>query len=176
MKLSVRRLAASAALTLGLTAGAAMAAAPAYAYGPNSGTVTVNNTIVAPGAGVIFAGNFNCANCTVNIYIHSVGLFLGTTTTNAQGLFSTTVTVPSNFSGNHELIAVASDGESASTAILVSSTSSAPPAAVPPSSGLPFTGADVGASVGVAAVAIGIGGGLVLMSRKRRQADELVSR
>lgn len=160
--MDIRKFAARAAVGAVLMGGVALAGAPAFAYGPTGNTAAASSTTVSPGGTITISGTLACANCPVNIYLDSTANLLASTMTNASGAFSATVTIPSGYSGYNTLMAVASNGATATTTIDV-----IVPAATPTST-LATTGADVAGAVGVAAVAIGAGGGLVLLSRKRR--------
>jgi hypothetical protein len=161
--MKVRRFVARTAVAAAAVGGLSLlGAAPAFAYGPTGNTAATSSATVSPGGTVLFEGHLDCFNCSVSVYINGYNGAIATTTTNAAGDFSVSVTIPSGLSGYHTLTAVASNGASASTTIdiVVPATST--------TSALATTGADVAGAIGVAAVAIGAGGGLVLLSRKRR--------
>ena len=141
-------------------------ATPAFAYGPNAATVTTSTSSIAPGGSFTVQGSNFQPNATVTVTLHSNPVTLGTTTANSSGDFSIVVTIPSDtVPGTHEVIATDTAGDSASTEIVVTGT-----VPVATSSGLAFTGADIAALSGVGAIALALGGMLILTGRRRRSA------
>lgn len=143
---------------------------PAFAYGPNAPSVTTNTSSVTPGGTLVVTGTGFEPNSLITLVLHSDPVTLGTVTANANGSFTDEVTVPSDTPpGDHTIIASDTYGDTASTEIVVtaavtganSTTSSG-------GSGLAFTGADIAALTSVGAVALALGGMLVLATRKRR--------
>jgi hypothetical protein len=103
----------------------------------------------------------------ITLTLHSTPVVLGTTTASATGTFSTTVTIPSNTTpGAHQIIATGTTGDSAITDITV--TGATISTATTTGSGLAFTGADIAIVSAVGAIALGLGGLLVLTARRRR--------
>jgi hypothetical protein len=142
--------------------------APAFAYGPNAATVGDSASSIGPGGSLTVSGSNFAPGDTVTIVLHSAPVTLGTTTVNASGAFSAVVTIPSDTApGQHEIVASDTDGDSASTSLLVTGT--VPLAATP---SLPFTGADIAALSGVGAVALALGGMLILTGRRRRRVTQ----
>jgi hypothetical protein len=103
----------------------------------------------------------------ITLTLYSTPVTLATTTATATGTFSVTVTIPSDtVPGAHTIVATGSTGDSATTAITVAST--VPVAVTTPT--LPFTGADIAALASVGAIALALGGMLILTGRRRRRA------
>lgn len=151
-----------AALGLGLSL---MVATPALAYG-NGGApiVTTNTSTGSPGGSLLVTGNNFVPNEGITLLLHSTPVTLGTTTADSIGTFSITVTIPTNTSpGVHQIVAAGATGDSATTTLTVEGT--VPVAAT---SGLAFTGADVAAVSGIGALALALGGVLILVSRRKR--------
>lgn len=141
-------------------------ATPAFAYGPNAPSSSSSSSSVAPGGSLTFSGSNFTPGATVTATLHSTPVTLGTTTAGSSGSFSMVVTIPSDtVPGAHTLIATDPDGDSASTAIVVTGTVTV----ATTSSGLAFTGADIAALSGVGALAMALGGMLILTGRRRRQ-------
>ncbi len=142
-------------------------AAPAFAYGPNAPTLSSNSSSVSPGGTLTVTGNNFTPGATVTIDLYSTPVQLATTTATGSGSFSVAVMIPSNtVPGAHTIVATDPNGDSASTAIVV--TGVVPVATTSP--GLPFTGADIAALSGVGALAMALGGMLILTGRRRRRA------
>jgi hypothetical protein len=142
-------------------------ATPAFAYGPNAPTVSSSSNSVAPGGTLTVSGNNFTPGTTVTIDLHSTPVLLATTTASGSGQFSVAVMIPSNtVPGTHTIIATDPNGDSASTEIVVTGT--VPVATTSP--GLAFTGADIAALTGVGAIAMALGGMLILTGRRRRRA------
>jgi alpha-L-fucosidase len=141
-------------------------AAPAFAYGPNAATVADSTSSIGPGGSLTVTGTNFAPGDTVTIVLHSAPVTLGTTTANPSGAFSVVVTIPSDTApGDHQIVASDPDGDSASTNLMVTGT--VPVATATPS--LPFTGADIAALSGVGAIALALGGMLILTGRRRRR-------
>jgi len=156
--------AAGLALTLGWS-GVAMAAP----YPPVAPAIATNTSIVGPGGSLIVTGNGFLPNEFITLFLHSTPVELGTTTADSTGSFSTPETIPPGTAlGAHTIVAIGASGDSATTAINVTSATT-PIAVVSSSSGLAFTGADIAAMSGVGAVALALGGTLVLTGRRRRR-------
>lgn len=147
-------------------------AAPAFAYGPG-GAPTVNSTSssTTPGGSLVVSGaNFD-PDEGITITLHSAPVTLATTTDGASGSFSVTVTIPTDIApGTHTIIATDASGDSASTTLVVTGPTPSPATATA-TSGLAFTGADIAALSGVGALALALGGMLLIVSRRRRIAE-----
>lgn len=89
------------------------------------------------------------------------------TTTNGSTTTSTSTTTLVGTGVGTGTGSLPGTGVASGTGVAAGSSGQAAPAGNPPS-GLAFTGADVELTMGVAAVALGVGGMLVLVSRKRR--------
>jgi len=141
-------------------------ATPAFAYGPNAPTVTASTTSIGEGGSLTVSGTDFMPNASITIVLHSDPVTLTTTTADATGSFSVVTTIPSDAApGAHAIVATDTDGDSASTALTVTGTT-VPIAA---DSALPFTGADIAALTGAGAVALGLGGTMILAGRRRRR-------
>ena len=88
-----------------------------------------------------------------------------TSTTSTTVASTTTTTAPRTGVATYPIVG----GASATTTTTVPATTTTTKA--PKKAALAFTGADVGLTVGAAAVALGLGGVLVLASRKRKAAQ-----
>lgn len=165
--LSIKRrllfVSATAALVLGVGWEAA-----AFAYGPSGPSIsTTTSTVPACDSIGVIGVNFP-PNESIILSIPAV---LGTSTSNSSGGFSDQVTIPCNtIPGPLTITAGSANGEEASTTVTV--LASAPAVVTAATSGLAFTGADISAMAGVAAVAVGIGGALMLATRRRRAAKD----
>jgi len=161
MKGKIALIAAVAALGLSFSA-------PAFAYGPNAAAVTSNTSSTGPGGSLTVSGSNFTPGGTVTIDIESTPVFLASVTADPTGAFSTTVTIPADtVPGSHTILATDAAGDSATTALTV--TGVVPVAASP---GLPFTGADIAALSGVGAIALALGGMLILTGRRRRRVAQ----
>lgn len=101
----MRRLAVSATAFLLLIFGAQAVLAQ---YGAN-GTLTLTNSIAAPGSDVGVTGTGFDPNSTVHLTIQSVPVLLGTVTTDGSGGFTMPVTIPMDFDGAHHIVATGVD-------------------------------------------------------------------
>lgn len=142
-------------------------ATPAFAYGPNAAVITTSTSVAGPGGSLTVFGSSFVPGETITLVLHSTPVTLGTTTADASGSFSTNVTIPSDTPpGAHKLIATGSSGDSSTTALTVTGGTATVAVATPD---LPFTGADIAAVSGVGAIALALGGVLLLAGRRRRQ-------
>lgn len=144
-------------------------AAPAFAYGPGGvPNLTSSTSTTAPGGSLLVSGANFVPNEGITITLHSTPVTLATTTADPSGSFSVTVTIPSNTTpGTHTILATGATGDSSSTTLVVSG--SVTSATV--TSGLAFTGADIAAMAGFGAIALAIGGMLILTTRRRRATE-----
>jgi hypothetical protein len=143
-------------------------ATPAFAYGPNAPTVTASASSVGAGGSLTVSGDGFTPNSSVMVTLHSSPVTLAVTTADPTGAFSVVVTIPSDTTpGTHTILATDPNGDSASTLLVVTGTAVAVGTAATPS--LPFTGADIAALSGVGAIAMALGGMLILTSRRRRR-------
>jgi hypothetical protein len=145
-------------------------AVPAFAYPAGVGpALSTNTSTTTPGGSLLVTGSNFVPNEGITLTLHSTPVTLATTTASGNGTFSVTVTIPSDTTpGTHTILAAGASGDSSSTTIFVTGAIS-PPATV--TSGLAFTGADIAAVSGVGAIALALGGMLVLTSRRRRVAE-----
>jgi hypothetical protein len=141
-------------------------ATPAFAYGPNAATVSSSTSSTGPGGSLTVSGSHFVPGGSITIVLHSTPVTLATTTADPTGSFSVSVTIPSDtVPGAHEIIASDTSGDSASTDLTVTGT--VPTATASPA--LAFTGADIAALSGVGAIALALGGMLILTGRRRRR-------
>lgn len=149
-------------------------ATPAFAYGPTAAAITSSSSAVGPGGSLTVGGSGFVPGGAITIVLHSTPVTIGGATANAAGTFSTVVTIPSDTTpGAHEIIASDDAGDTVSIALTVTGSSTgigATPATATPD--LPFTGADIAAVSGVGAIALALGGMLILTSRRRRHVSE----
>lgn len=149
--------------------------ATAFAYGSHPTLSTsVSSALVDPcGATIVSGSGFQPAEIAT-LVLDGPPVKLGTTTAGPTGSFSTTVSIPSGTAaGQYNLVSNGSDGDSAMTAITIGSGGCGVTTAAV-STGLAFTGADIAALAGVGAVALGMGGVLLLLGRRRRQSTESI--
>jgi len=142
--------------------------AAAFAYGGQPETMTtVNSAVVDPCNSIVVTGSGYQPGETVTLLLASTSL--GTTTADTTGAFSSTVTVPQGTAaGPYSLVSTGSSGDTSSTGVTVGTGGCGVTLAAVSSGGLAFTGADIAALVGVGAVALGLGGMLLLVTRRRR--------
>lgn len=141
---------------------------PAFAYGPNAAAITTSTSSTGAGGSFTVSGSNFTPGGTVTIDLHSNPIFLASVTADPNGAFSTTVTIPADtVPGTHAIVATDAAGDSATTDLTV--TGVVPVAA---SSGLAFTGADIAALSGVGAIALALGGMLILTGRRRRRVAQ----
>lgn len=163
------------------------------AYGPTAAAATITVTVSVNGAtGVVtvtITGNGFGASQTITLTLYSTPESLGTVQTNASGAFSNTVTLPAGVpAGTHTIVATdQQSGQTASASFTLAQASgpfgaAAPsagptqagpsgPAPAAPTARLPITGVDVAVLTGMGAVAIALGGFLVLSARRRRSGN-----
>jgi hypothetical protein len=167
----------------GICVGGLLWAAPAYAYGPNAPVISVNVSVVIPGGSLIVSGSGFQPGEAVTLQLFSTPVTVGTTSVDSGGTFSTSVTIPASTPlGNHTIVATGTTGDTASTSIVVVSTTASGLATGGTATGgtaggtsgsssggsLAFTGADIAAMAGVGAIALALGGMLVFAGRRRR--------
>ncbi len=184
-----RALIGGAALALVLGVGATSGPAGAAEYPPQPGT-TVSDTTPSPGQSIVVSGVTE-PNTLVTVTLSTMtpagglsaagGLSpaavtdytLGSTISDAVGLYSLTVTIPSNLAaGQYAMVAVANGSVISTTTLAVSPAggNTSPIASQTPSAGqLPVTGGDSVPMAAVALGAIGAGGALVVVSRRLRE-------
>ena len=166
-KLAVVTAAVGLALTLGWSTAAFAATSPPY---PPTGVpyVTTSSSTVVSGVAFTVSGCSLPANESITITLQaSTSVVLATTTTDSSGCFSITVTIPSNTAPGTYTI---SAGGLAFTTITV--TSAAPVPVVATTKPLAITGADIAALSGVGAIALALGGMLILTGRRRRRTTD----
>lgn len=174
MSMTRRFLMACAAATLTLSVGWEVAA---FAYGPTTPDpmISLSATCATPGGSLVVTGTDFDANEGVTVTLNGYSTALGSTTTNSSGDFSITVTIPTNATtGSNTITATDTSGYANSAPLTLGScvTTVAATSTTTTTSGLAFTGADIAGMAGVAAVAIGVGGILVLTTRRRRRTAE----
>lgn len=179
---TARLLVGPAALGLAVFGGSAALAAPAYAYGPTPApAVVINVSVVSAGGTITLSGTFGNQGDTLEFTLHSTPVVLGTTIAGVNGAYSVTLTIPSSTTpGTHTItISDLQTGASATSPTFTVlgasnstgglSTSGFSSTSNRGSGGLAFTGTYVAATTAVGAGAIGLGGVIVLSSRKRRR-------
>jgi len=165
MRRKISRLAVVAAALVAIS----LPASAAFAYGPGTtGTLALSTSTCSNAAGCspTASGTGFQPGEPIDLSLHSTPVDLGTTTADSSGDFSTVVNIPAGTSaGTHSIVAT---GETSGTVATTTFTVTAATTSTPSSTGLPITGADIAALVGVGAVAVALGGLLVLTSRRRR--------
>jgi membrane anchored protein len=179
---------------LAITAGLTLLAAPAWAqddYPPDSEQgLTVSESTVAPGETITVSGDGAEPGATVVFRLtrssaalgashalmagprlaalvrpqaqSSVGL--GSTTADADGSFSATLTIPSNTAEGTYTLTATSGGVVLATATIVVDAAGG--------GALPFTGSDVAPGLAVGATLI-VAGGLLLLAVRRRRSNRV---
>jgi LPXTG-motif cell wall-anchored protein len=175
-------------LVVGLALGLALAtSAPAGAqedddgYPPSVFFLTLSDTTVVPGQTITASGAMTPGSTSITFTFLSQPVSLGSTTPNADGTFSTSVTIPSDATlGSHTITATDSAGVSVSAGVEVVAagdeaadedegvTVTAPGAA----GALPRTGDDSLPLLRVGAVLLAAGGLLVFLTRRQRGERE----
>jgi LPXTG-motif cell wall-anchored protein len=101
----------------------------------------------------------------VSLYLNSTPTLLGTVTTDAQGKFATSVTIPANLApGAHHLVSAGAD-PSGNMRYLRSDVT-----VTTPSGQLAWTGFETAPFVLAGVLAVLLGVGLVVVTRRRRTA------
>lgn len=162
----------------GTLAWSTMAGADSVSYGPTVTTeITTTSAIVDPCGTTTVSGTGFQPGEAVTITLQ--GAVIGTATADATGSFSTSVTIPTGTpAGTYTIVSTGSTGDSSSTQLTVGSGSCGTPtptfttvsSSTPTSGGLAFTGADIARLVEIAGISLGVGGLLLLATRRRRQA------
>lgn len=185
-----------AALALGVFGAATALASPASAavpavgpgYGPSTiCTITINVTITNDGATVVVSGNCGGEGDTLTFTLHSTPVTLGSVTAGPGGTYNTALTMPSdtplgehtitvtdqatgaNASVGVDVVAAGTSSNGGSGGVIGTSGSSGSGSSGSGSGSIAFTGTDALATTAVGAGAIGLGGMLVLSSKKRRR-------
>lgn len=156
-------------------------ASAAFAYGPGqTGSLSSSTSTCDPTSGCTLSltGIGFQPGETINFTLYSTPVALGSTTADPTGSFTVSETVPAGTPvGSHTIVAVgATSGTTATFAFTVAAASASSVTPAPSGSGgLAFTGADVTALAGVGAIALALGGLLILTSRRRRTRHVPVS-
>jgi LPXTG-motif cell wall-anchored protein len=151
-------------------------AAPALAYPPGSSSyASLSDTSVARGETVVGQDSGNQPGEQVNGYVHSVRVFVGSTTANANGVATLTFTVPRSLAvGRHTFQLVGqSSGHVGSVGFTVNASGVTAPASN--GSGLPFTGGNDIWQMTAAGAALILAGGALLVVRRRRTHSGLAA-
>jgi LPXTG-motif cell wall-anchored protein len=161
-----------ASLAIAAAASASMltAAAPAWAYPPgNSSNAQISDTTVTPGASVTVSDSGNDPFEQVDVDVHSVQVFVGSTTANGRGVATLTFTVPTSLpAGHHTVVMVGqTSGHTGSVGFTIVRSGSTNPASS--GSGLPFTGGNDIWQMTAAGVGLVLVGGIALVVVRRRR-------
>jgi hypothetical protein len=183
----MRRVVAACALTivtaLGLFAVLPLSPAGAQVYPPNRCSLSLSVSAAIPGQTIV-AGSANCspgfaAGARVTITLESDPVQLGTVTADADGQFSTPVTIPGDApSGSHTVVATGqgangSNDEISSGLMIMPATAGA---RAPGTGGaLAFTGSDSLPLVWIALALLTVGTAFVLAVRRRARAGRNLS-
>jgi LPXTG-motif cell wall-anchored protein len=159
----LKRFAAVLVVMLGLVAGGVALATSAqgapYTLQP---TISVSDQNPEQGASLTVTGSgFGASE---NVAIRVGGINLATARTDASGAFTQSITLPSDLTGTQTVTGVGqTSGATASATITISATKAAGGGG-----GLPNTGAAILGTSLVAVVLLGLGGAMVMISRRRR--------
>lgn len=169
MSTSTRRFGAAVAAVIAAML-AVMALAPSSGAAPYSGqaTLSVNNQNPAVGGSFDESGSGFGANEEVSNTLHTAPFALTSAHTNANGDFSVTLTLPAGVSGSHTIVATGlTSGKTATISIIIGSTATGSGSSG--GGGLASTGVAVLGIAGLGVVLL-VGGGVMLMTGKRRKA------
>ena len=148
----------------GVVPGVAVSATPPT----SNGTLTSDDADgrVVAGEQITITGKDFLPGSTVELIVYSTPVKLGTAVVLADGTFSATVTLPKDLpNGVHHLVATGVDVNGAVRNMIVEVTVSGGTATV--SSGLAYTGATPLPFVGAGVLAMALGGGLLVASRRQ---------
>jgi hypothetical protein len=173
----------SALTAFGLLAALPAAPVAAQQYPPNQCSLALSVSVAVPGETII-SSSANCssgftAGATVTITLESVPVQLATVTADANGQFSTPITIPGNAElGPHTVVATGQGANGSTLSIsagltLVSGAEGARGAAR--GGALPFTGSDSLPLVWIALALLTVGTALVLAVRRRAQTRRSLS-
>lgn len=124
---------------------------------------------VTAGKQVTLSGHGYLPNSTVTLIAYSTPQVLTTVVTDATGSFTATVTVPAGLeSGHHTLVASGVDPSGAVRYVTLPVTVSG---GTTGSGGLAYTGADIALPLTAGLIALAVGGGLMVASRRRKVTD-----
>lgn len=159
-----------AVLAVALWAGSAQAQTTCYPPSESCGSGTLGSTSVGGGGKVAFSGSGFKAFSEVKIYI--AGKLVTTTTADASGKFSLTVTVPEGTSAGSTLIeakGIAPSGaaRNVQAALTITGAVTAPPK----TGGTPSKGLSAGAIAGIAVGALALLFLVILLARPRSRTD-----
>jgi hypothetical protein len=156
-------------LALAVVAFGALLAVPAQsalAYPPTTcPSLSVSTTNPQPGATFTISSSGMPANSNVRLELHSDPILLKTVTTDANGSFSTSVTLPDGVTGTHTIVAIP-DKPMAPGCPPPSVTINVQPPTPP--GGTSFTGVDVLAMLLGAAALLGVGIALTRGGKRRK--------
>jgi hypothetical protein len=159
------RIAAHAAVAVGVTIAPVIVAATANAGPYDTAPITVSNSQPAPGGQLHVVASGYKPNSDVKIYIHSAPVLLATVKADANGVVDATVQVPSDFpaGSSHSIIAQGVDpsGQAVSNTVKIT---------IGGGSTLPFTGVDALGVGAAGAGLVGFGSFLVFAARRKRAA------
>jgi hypothetical protein len=131
-----------------------------------SGPLTGPGSPVTAGRQVTLSGSGYLPGSSVDLYVYSTPVKLGTTTADAHGAFSATVALPENLAaGTHHLVAAGVDQGGSPRYLVLAVTVAGERAAI--TAGLASTGAAPLPLLGGAAVLLLAGTTLVLLGRRR---------
>lgn len=147
-------------------------------YPPSSCPLTLSSSLVVPGGHVTVAASGYKKLSAVSLSLKcpgSASTFLESVTTDSNGGFSTSLTLPSSTQvGSCTLTASGHSPTGASRVLTVAlkivAPQAPPPSVVPPQQTLPFTGLDVIGLAGVAGLLLVGGVSLLVVARRGRRA------
>lgn len=141
---------------------------------PHAAVLGVPATAV-PGDSITVSGTGFAPYSPVTLGMYSVPVHLDTVTADAAGSFTARVTLPSDLTGRHSIVAIGTAPDGSPRSLVTEIELAAAPAAVPPPrSGLPVTGAEGAGDWGAAALGAALLGLLLMLRAKaavRRRAS-----
>lgn len=159
---------ATAALAVATLTFAAPGNAAPYVKAP---TLSVSTTSPCEGESLTVTGTDFVPGSTVQLTLQSTPTSLGSVVVNANGGFTTTVTLPAGVTGTHEIVAAGpptrTNPNRASATITIRL---CPVSAAKPPAPAAFTGVDIFGMVALVVVLLGIGGAFLYIGRRRKSA------
>lgn len=166
----IRRLFAAGLIAVGIVFSMLALGSSSGAYPIQSGSLPVTSGTLAPGGTVTLTGSGFTPGAAVSIYVYSTPTLLSKTVSDATGSIAVAVTIPADLApGSHTLQAIGPAPGGGSTDLTTSFT--VPGSGASGGGGLPVTGFPAFTVLGVAVLAVLIGGTLVLMSRRRAKVS-----
>ncbi len=177
---------AAAALALALSVGG-VTAAGAETYS-SEGEVAVSNPSPKAGSSITLSGKTTpntVVTLTISLATGTNGLSsaaattytLGSTTSDAEGFYSLTATIPADLPTGNYVVAASAGGtviSSSAVSVAAQTTTTTPDTTTAPDK-LAYTGSEATPTAGIALAIIGAGGALVMVSRRRNDGLDTTS-